>query len=99
MDRRTIVLVAICLALFLGYPFILRFLGLGQYLGPPPSKAPDTTQVAVRDTAAVPSPTASTVPATAPAAADSSAGTQPQQVVTVDNALYRAWFSTRGART
>jgi YidC/Oxa1 family membrane protein insertase len=98
VDRRTIVLVAICLALFLGYPFILRFLGLGQYLGPPPSKAPDTTQVAVRDTAAVPSPTASTVPATAPAAADSSAGTQPQQLVTVDNALYRAWFSTRGAQ-
>src|SRR5262249_14185922 len=53
LDRRTLFLVALLLALFLAYPFILRFLGLGQYLGPPQRGAPDTSRVAVAETSKV----------------------------------------------
>ncbi|HET9326282.1 MAG TPA: membrane protein insertase YidC [Candidatus Eisenbacteria bacterium] len=95
MDRRTIVLVALCLVLFLGYPFILRFFGLGQYLGPPPRQSTDTTLVAVPDTTPAPSAAPAAAPAISPA---DTATARSEQVVTVENDLYRAWFSTRGAR-
>lgn len=95
LDRRTIFLVALCLALFLAYPFILRMFGLGQYLGPPSSPV-DTTQVTVRETPA-PSTTPTGIPSSTPAPAPTDTTTAPGQLVTVENALYRAWFSTHGA--
>ena len=99
MDRRTIVLVAVCLALFLGYPYILRLLGLGQYLGPPPGPPADTTHVAVGDTAPASSPALSPTTATElPARSMPDSGSTPERIVTVENSLYRAWFSTNGAQ-
>jgi YidC/Oxa1 family membrane protein insertase len=95
LDRRTIALVALCLALFFAYPFILRMFGLGQYLAPPPRPAPDTASVAVQDTSH-PVPTPLEAAPQAPALVDSAAGEE--RVVTAETPLYRAWFSTRGAR-
>ena len=97
MDRRTLILVAACLALFLAYPFVLRTIGLGQYLGPPPRVTQDSTRVAILDTttAATAAPPASPAAAT-PAAPDT--GSKAERVIQVETPLYRAWFSTRGAR-
>jgi len=97
LDRRTLILVAVCLALFLGYPFILRFLGLGQYLGPPPRNPTDTTRVVAVDTSAVSEPAAAVTPTpNSSAPADTAGGSE--RVIAVETPLYRAWFSSRGAR-
>ena len=102
MDRRTLILVGACLALFLAYPYVVRFFGLGQYLGPPQGQraANDTTHAAPRDTTSMeplasersPQPTAGSA-----APRDTVAG-GPERTVSIETPLYRAWFSTRGAR-
>ena len=100
MDRRTLVIIALCLALYLSWGFILKWAGLGQYAGPQ-RQAPDTSRVA-RAVTPTPTPGAATSGAgaatmSAPAGADSSA-LGPERTVLVETPLYRAWFSTRGAR-
>ena len=103
MDRRNIALVVLCVALFLAYPFVLRFFGLGQYLGPP------QTQHAARDTARAPDPAPSSLPAATDTAsvaaetpvtlpADTSVAAAPGRVIAVETPLYRAWFSNHGAQ-
>ncbi len=100
MDRRTIALVALCLALFLAYPFILRYLGLGQYLGPPQRNGVDTSRVAAHETASAPVAAAipSAPPRAAPAPAPGDTAAAREQVIAVETPLYGAWFSSRGAR-
>jgi YidC/Oxa1 family membrane protein insertase len=100
MDRRTLILIALCLALYLSWGFILKWAGLGQYAGPP-RQAPDTSRVA-RAVTPGPTPGASTSGAgattmSAPAGADTSAP-GPERPILVETPLYRARFSTRGAR-
>src|SRR5262245_15813317 len=100
MDRRTLVLIALCLALYLLYPYLLKSVGLGQYAGPP-RQAPDTSRVA-RGVNPAPTRATSTSGAGAPAiSAAAGADTSmagPERTVLVETPLYRAWFSTRGAR-
>jgi len=100
MDRRTLALIALCLALYLLYPYILKSVGLGQYAGPP-RQATDTSRVA-RTVTPTPTPgttTASPAPASMSAAAGAeSAAATPERTVLVETPLYRAWFSSRGAR-
>src|SRR5688572_9468682 len=102
LDRRTIALVALCVALFLAYPYVLRMLGLGHYLGPAETRpvATDTTRVAPKDIEQQPSlATAPSPDSGAPATATiDSAAALPEQSIEVETPLYRAWFSTRGAR-
>jgi len=105
MDRKTLIAVVICLVLFMAYPLLLRWAGLDRYMRPgtnPPKEAPSAT-TAPRDTGLA-SPRASasdTGAATALAAgatATSSPAQAPEHLVTVETPLYRAFFSTRGAR-
>jgi YidC/Oxa1 family membrane protein insertase len=100
MDRRTWILVALCLALFLAYPHILRVLGLGDYMTPSTPAPPDTSRVVVTQSPA-PSPVASPPPAAAAAPATMPTDTTaraPERIIVVDHALYRASFSSHGAR-
>lgn len=102
MDRRNIALVVLCVALFLAYPFVLRFFGLGQYLGPPQNQpvARDTSRVAEPDTSVARA--APSAPVTAPVSPAAAAGDTtvetPGRTIEVETSLYRAWFSTRGAQ-
>jgi YidC/Oxa1 family membrane protein insertase len=101
MDRRTLIAVALCLVVFLAYPFILKLLGLDQYLRPPvPERLPaDSARVVARDTAGSATPEmrmAGSDSADVPFAA--AGGSAAGRVITVETPLYRAWFNTRGAR-
>jgi YidC/Oxa1 family membrane protein insertase len=100
MDRRTLALIALMLALYLLYPYLLKSVGLGQYAGPPRQ-----TQEASRVARAVtPRATPAASPAqvgaisTSPPAGADTAGVAPERTVLIDTPLYRAWFSSRGAR-
>src|SRR5262245_27961085 len=102
MDRKTLIAVVICLLLFMAYPLILRWAGLDRYMRqqtPAGDRAPAT---APRDTAAraAQAPAAPESLRATPAAggtATPSAST-PERLVMVETPLYRALFSTRGAR-
>src|SRR5215831_9408467 len=100
MDRKTLIAVVICLLLFMAYPFILRWAGLDKYLSPsqtrPTATAPrDTSARAVRAPALGESTRAT--PAGQPAIAAAKAAA-PERQIMVETPLYRALFSTRGAR-
>jgi len=109
MDRKTLIAVVICLLLFMAYPFILRWTGLDRYMGqqtPPGGRA---TVTAARDSAARDSVTRAAqasaapeslraAPAAAGAATPSAPSLTPERLVMVETPLYRALFSTRGAR-
>jgi YidC/Oxa1 family membrane protein insertase len=105
MDRRTLIAVLICVAFLFAYPWIVRQLGLGKYLG-----RERTSQQAAGDTAggpaaATPAPTgaATGAGATPPAAPPALAPLRPMQAeferaIVIETPLYRATFSNRGAR-
>jgi YidC/Oxa1 family membrane protein insertase len=104
MDRRTLIAVALCLIVFLAYPFILRLLGLDHYLRPQrPSPPDERAEIAARDTAEVrpAAPPAAAREAERPDAAGAPFGApEPgsERLIVVETPLYRAWFTTRGAR-
>jgi YidC/Oxa1 family membrane protein insertase len=100
MDRKTLIAVVICLLLFMAYPFLLRWAGLDKYLSPAQTRPTatalrDTTAHAARATALADTthvlPASGTAAQTAPAAS-------PERLIMVETPLYRALFSTRGAR-
>jgi YidC/Oxa1 family membrane protein insertase len=108
MDRRTMILVAVCLLAMFSYPFILRSTGLDRYLKPAPRPiaAVDTTGVTPADTQATPTPIPSP-DATTPAAGSAGAviarapmrtAAQIERTLHLETPLYRAEFSSRGAR-
>jgi len=109
MDRRTLVAVALCVALFFAYPYILKMFGLDRYLHPTPPATPpatvDTTRTATPSgalperIATATSPTPAPAPATAIAAVPfKPAHAELERLIDVETPLYRAEFSTRGAR-
>jgi YidC/Oxa1 family membrane protein insertase len=105
MDRKTLIAVVICLVLFMAYPFFLRWAGLDRFLRPAaqsPTGAPanvpaardsgtTTPQGSAADTAHA-APTSPAITAAAPLPSTL------ERFVTVETPLYRALFSTRGAR-
>jgi len=109
MDRKTLVAVVLCLALFFAYPFILRFTGLDRYLRPAqaPVAPPDTSAVLEqagpgdttigRSSVAAKSPTDTAPPSGIQAGAASETAVA-ERVVEVETPLYRARFTNRGAR-
>jgi len=112
MDRKTLVAVALCVAILVFYQPILRRLGLGQYLDRPRPAAVDTTR---RGPGSAPPP-AVTPQATAPAATAPGASAPPpaapayaslpirtvtpelERAYRIETPLYDAVFSSRGAR-
>lgn len=106
MDRKTLIAVVACLILFMAYPFLLRWTGLDRYVRPaqaPTSSAPAAT--AAKDSGAATAPERAamdTSAAPAPAAASSLTTTAsapaPERLILVETPLYRALFSSRGAR-
>ncbi len=106
MDRRTLVLVALLLLLFVLYQPLLRLAGLGKYLSPSRQPAPAAVDTTRRDTlslrAAAPAPApAAPAPAAEAEAAPLAAGgfpSVPESTSTIDTPLYHAIFSNRGAR-
>ena len=105
MDRKTLIAVALCLILFFAYPFILRMTGLDRYLRPTQSRpAPSDTSGQVRrelpDTVGLAARTQPAAPLTPPASATAAipAPSAAERVIQVETPLYRARFSTKGAR-
>jgi YidC/Oxa1 family membrane protein insertase len=110
MDRKAILAIVLCIAFLILYRPLLHWLGVDRYLEPPsrhPATAVDTTK---RDTTSAAGPiTAAPTPGTAaraetgsstPEAALSAPPTVPglERSVVIETPLYRATFSTRGAR-
>src|SRR5262249_6383455 len=77
-----------------------RYFGLGQYLGPPQRNSADSSRAVARDTSATPiAARAKEAPARAAAmAAPADTAAAREQIIAVETPLYRAWFSSRGAR-
>jgi YidC/Oxa1 family membrane protein insertase len=114
MDRRTIVLVAVCVLFLLFYYPLLKLAGFGRYLEPAPRPQVATVDSVARDSARAaapaPAPPAPAAPgATAPAAGIpappvlSATPFHPrvaalERAIHVETPLYRATFSSRGAR-
>ena len=114
MDRKTLIAVALCIALLILYQPLLRWLGLGAYLPHP------TPRTAVTDTTRALNGRDSAQRAGAPLAGGSSAqpapgapagsgsqlanapfqghGTALERTIDLETPLYRAHFSDRGAR-
>jgi YidC/Oxa1 family membrane protein insertase len=108
MDRKALAAIALCVVILIGWPFLLRVTGLDRYMRPPtpPPAAVDTTRHAgaIADTARG-SGAHVTPPAggTAPAPALTAGGplhpvSSLDRTVAIETPLYRAEFSTRGAR-
>jgi YidC/Oxa1 family membrane protein insertase len=112
MDRRTIVIVALCVLAFVFYRPLLDRLGLGHYIEPPGRVATAPVRDSTRaDSAAVrgappslpaePRPGASGTPL-APASPPALSASRPPQalerLLLVETPLYRAEFSNLGAR-
>jgi YidC/Oxa1 family membrane protein insertase len=109
MDRRTLVFVVLLLAVFLLYQPLLRMAGLGKYLEPPRRPVPAAVDTTLRDTlvrapsggggtpgaGAVPAPG---VPPTLAALPISAAAGEIGKSWALETPLYRAVFSSRGAR-
>ncbi|HEY2955631.1 MAG TPA: membrane protein insertase YidC [Candidatus Eisenbacteria bacterium] len=108
MDRRTVAAIALCILFLLLYPQILRWAGLGRYAEPRRPVATAPADSGARAGSARPSPggtEAVSPPASAPAggelaraAAAPPAHAAPERVIEVETPLYRATFSSRGAR-
>ena len=104
MDRKTLIAVVVCLILFIAYPFILRWAGLEHYLRPAQRPASGPVTNAPRESTAatprgsVPAPADTGRAAAAPKAGTPQTAAAPERIITVDTPLYRAFFSTRGAR-
>jgi YidC/Oxa1 family membrane protein insertase len=112
MDRKTIVAVVLSLLFLVAYPYILRFLGLGHHIDPPKRHAVhDTTAVAGdADSLAVRGVEGRRVEAGSaeggaqtPRASLAAPPARPQRAalersIVVETPLYRAQFSTVGAR-
>lgn len=105
MDRRTLIAVVLCLVIFLAYPFLLKFFGLDRYLRPAPGPAVDSTAVATPGSPERPVPTdtgtaaVTAPPATPPSALpESFASASTAREVVLETPLYRARFTTHGAR-
>ncbi len=106
MDRKTLVLVALCVLFLLFYYPLLKLVGLGRYLEPRPRPAPTAVvDSAARDTAPGPGGVQAPAP-TGPGAAPSAAPAAPIRPVApvlerglrIETPLYSAVFSSRGAR-
>lgn len=113
MDRRTLIAIGVCLLFLFTYPILVRWAGLGRYLGAekPTATAPRDTGAVRTDTmatgmAAVPAPQAGS-PAPTPVrpagAAPTLSAFRPMQAeiersYVIETPLYRATFSNRGAR-
>ncbi|HVP15472.1 MAG TPA: membrane protein insertase YidC [Terriglobales bacterium] len=105
MDRRTLVLVLLLALLFILYQPILRWAGLGKYLEPQRRPVPAAVDTTRGDTTAPRAAGPSrTVPPAAPAARAelaplpiTAAGVL-EKTASLETPLYRAVFSTRGAR-
>src|SRR5881394_2646525 len=99
MDRKTLIAVVICLLLFMAYPFLLRWAGLDHYMSPQTrpnaTAARDTSARATRATALAESTQATGAEGMAAPAAPALA---PERLIMVETPLYRALFSTRGAK-
>ncbi|HEY6868050.1 MAG TPA: YidC/Oxa1 family insertase periplasmic-domain containing protein [Candidatus Eisenbacteria bacterium] len=104
MDRRTIIIVALCVLVFIFYRPLLNRLGLGKFLEPPrpapTAPAPDTSRAA-----RAPATAPATAPPARPAAPPSppSLGVEPppqaiERSLDVETPLYDAQFSNLGAR-
>ena len=108
MDRRTVLAVALCLIVLIGWPLMLRVTGLDRYVrqpkAPPPA-AVDTTGVAAPpatppalETARPAAPPTAAAPPASPAAPVATARVEAERTIDVETPLYRATFSSRGAR-
>jgi len=103
MDRRTLLAVALCLVILIGYPFLLKLFGLDRYLRPTAQRPaavetsrnaavpglPDTS--ASRGLAPAGAPTMSATPLPIPSA-------ELERTIHLETPLYRAEFSNKGAR-
>jgi YidC/Oxa1 family membrane protein insertase len=99
MDRKTLLAVALCLIVLIGYPFVLKLFGLDRYLQKAPPQKPvavDTSRTAVvpgrpGTPSPVGTPTMSATPLSIPTA-------ELERTIHLETPLYRADFSNRGAR-
>jgi len=104
MDRKTLIAVVICLLLFMAYPFILRWTGLDRYMSPqaPQGGRTDTTAVQGGSARAARTPalpeSARAAPALAVTPSQAPPSLLPEHTIMVETPLYRALFSTRGAK-
>ena len=98
---------ALCLVIFLAYPFLLKLSGLDRYLRPAPTSGPavDTTLTAAPAAPDSPAPASAAAPGLTPVpespqgqGAERFSSSSPAQTVDLDTPLYRARFSSRGAR-
>ncbi len=108
MERRTLVIVVLCVLAFVFYrPLLARF-GLSRYLEPPrpvvtaPPRDSTGADTATATAPASPEPARPTAPARAPAHAPELGATRPPQAMErmlhVETPLYDAEFSNLGAR-
>ncbi len=111
MDRRTVVAIALCLVVLIAYPYLLKWFGLDRYLRPPgaPARvaAVDSTG-AVRDSTSPGPVQVPAVPVAPPLAGrpvppvlttgSAALRSQLERTIHVETPLYRAEFTSRGAR-
>jgi YidC/Oxa1 family membrane protein insertase len=101
MDRKTIVIIVVCVAFLVFYRPLLGLLGLGHYLDPPRPTAPpvDTTVTQTRVPDRIPPPVAApSDTATLSARRFPAAPPALERTLALETDLYRATFSSRGAR-
>jgi len=108
MDRKTLIAVALCLVVFLAYPFILKLVGLDQFMRPtarPPSPADSGRSVATEIAPGRAPQADATAPVTETSGTSATTDTAlgfasraPERVVEVETPLYRARFTSNGAR-
>jgi YidC/Oxa1 family membrane protein insertase len=106
MDRKTAIIVAICVAFLFFYRPLLKLAGLDHYIEPPRQTVPATP--ARPDTASAPADEIAAPPPTAVTPAPRSPGFEATPIRTaepvlersesIETPLYRANFSNRGAR-
>jgi YidC/Oxa1 family membrane protein insertase len=107
MDRKSLVVIALCVLLLLFWQPFMRLIGLGRFLEPQRRETPVATAPAppsdtaggpaIGDTAA-PVRIGATGPTTLSAGAFRPAGTALERSIAIETPLYRAEFSSRGAR-
>jgi len=108
VSRNTLLAVALCVVVLIAYPFILKLFGLDRYLKPaPPARVATVDSIRTRPGAAsAPAGTATTPSGSAPTPAPPAMSALPLRPVPteversyrIETPLYRAEFSSRGAR-
>lgn len=102
MERRTLVIVALCVLAFVLYRPLLNQFGLGRYLEPPRPVAtapgPDSTRADTTLARAVPAPSGPVAPTRPPALQASRPLQAIERSLHVETPLYEAEFSNLGAR-